>query len=57
VVDWCRDHPGIAFVPAMVTGHDAIYAWRCQDGAPHIVRQTQTVDARGFIAQYWEALR
>jgi len=57
MVDWCRDHPAADFIPAVATGHDTIYAWRCLDGAPHIVRQIDDVDARGFIAQYWKALR
>ncbi len=55
-VDWCREHPDAAFIPAVATGHDTIYAWRCQGGAPQIVRQTQAVDARGFIARYWKEL-
>jgi hypothetical protein len=53
---WCRDHPDTAFIPAVATGHDTIFVWRCQDGAARVVRQVQTVDARGFIAQYWKEL-
>jgi hypothetical protein len=57
MVDWCRDHPAADFIPAVATGHDTIYAWQCLEGLPHIVRQIDEVDARGFIAQYWKALR
>jgi hypothetical protein len=57
MVDWCRDHPAAGFIPAVATGHDTIYAWQCLDGVPHIVRQIDEVDAHGFIAQYWKALR
>lgn len=57
VVNWCRDHPDAVFIPAVVTGHDTIYVWRCQDGAPQIVRQIQDVDSRGFIVRYWRELR
>jgi len=56
VVDWCRDNWDAAFIPAAVVGHDTIYAWRCQDGAPHIVRQIEEVDPRGFIARFWRVL-
>jgi hypothetical protein len=57
MVDWCRDHPAADFIPAVATGHDTIYAWQCLEGVPHIVRQIDEVDAHGFIAQYWKALR
>lgn len=56
-VNWCRDHPDAAFIPAVITGHDTIFAWRCQNGVPRIVRQIRGIDARGFIAQYWKELR
>ena len=55
-IDWCREHPNDAFIPAEATGHDTIYAWRCADGAPRIDRQTLDVDARGFIVQNWKLL-
>jgi hypothetical protein len=57
MVGWCRDHPAADFIPAVATGHDTIYAWQCLEGVPHIVRQIDEVDAHGFIAQYWKALR
>lgn len=57
MVDWCRAHPAADFIPAVATGHDTIYTWRCQGGAPQIGRQISDVDGRGFIAQYWKALR
>jgi hypothetical protein len=55
-IAWCRDHPDAAFVPAVATGHDTIFAWRCQGGAPRIVRQVHTVEAHGFITEYWKKL-
>ena len=55
-IDWCRAQPDAAFIPAVATGHDTIFAWRCQRGAPHIVRAIAIVDARGFIARYWREL-
>lgn len=56
-LDWCREHPGDAFIPLVAAGHDTIYAWRCQDGSPRIDRQILDVDARGFIVQNWRQLR
>jgi hypothetical protein len=54
---WCRDNPSSAFVPAVATGHDTIYQWRCHNGRPEIVHQTSIVDSRGFAATYWKPLR
>jgi hypothetical protein len=56
VVDWCRDHPNAASLPAVVVGHDTIFVWQCRDGAPHIARQILDVDDQGFIKQYWKEL-
>jgi hypothetical protein len=56
VVQWCGENPEAAFVPAVVTGHDTIYAWRCQAGTPRIVRQALDVDPRGFVAEFWKRL-
>jgi hypothetical protein len=54
--DWCREHPDDALIPAVATGHDTIYAWRCENGMPRIERQALDVDARGFIVQNWKLL-
>ena len=56
-VQWCHDNPAAEFVPAAATGHDTIYAWCCQGGAPRILRQPLHVDARGFVAEFWKVLR
>lgn len=53
---WCHDHREATFIPAVVSGHDTIYAWRCLDGEPQVTRQTGQVDPRGFAAQYWRVL-
>jgi len=53
---WCHDHRDATFIPAVVSGHDTIYAWRCLDGGPQVDRQTGQVDPRGFVAQYWKVL-
>ncbi len=56
VMQWCRDNPDASVVPAVATGHDTIYEWRCRAGAPQILRQTLHVDPRGFISEFWKAL-
>lgn len=53
---WCHDNPDTRFIPASATGHETIYAWRCRDGEPLIVRQTRHADPRGFVAEYWKVL-
>jgi hypothetical protein len=55
-LNWCRAHANDALIPLVAAGHDTIYAWRCQDGAPQIDRQMLDVDARGFIVQNWRQL-
>ncbi len=54
--DFCTANPNADGIPAAVTSHETIYEWRCKDGAPEIVRQVFTPDARGFISDIWYAL-
>lgn len=56
MAQWCHENPNADFIPAVVTGHDTIYAWRCHGGTPRIVRQALHVDPRGFVAEYWKPL-
>jgi hypothetical protein len=53
---WCRRNPDSDFIPAYITGHDTIYEWRCKHGVPEPTATVVSVDARGFIAQYWKPL-
>src|SRR5215469_4001615 len=53
---WCHDNPDTRFIPAAATGRDTIYAWRCRDGEPMVVRQRLHVDPRGFVAEFWKVL-
>ena len=52
--DWCRDHANSDFVPAFATGHDTIYAWRCDGRRAVIARQIEHVDRQGFVAENWK---
>ena len=56
-VDWCRSHSDAALIPAVATGHDTVFAWRCQGETPQIDRRVLDVDMRGFVSQYWKMLR
>lgn len=55
-LQWCHDNPGSPLIPAVATGHDTIYEWRCQADTPQIIRQSLHVDPRGFVAEFWKAL-
>ena len=54
--EFCTANPNADVVPAVVTGRETVYEWHCKDGAPEIVRQVFTPDARGFISDFWYAL-
>lgn len=53
---WCAAHPGQDFIPMYVTGHDTIYAWRCDGPTAAISKTVFQVDRRGFIRQLWKRL-
>jgi hypothetical protein len=54
--DFCTANPNADVVPAVVTGRETVYEWHCKDGAPEVVRQVFTPDARGFISDFWYVL-
>ena len=53
MTNWCNSNPDTDVVPASATGRETVYDWRCTNGAPQIVRQVFTPDARGFISAFW----
>ena len=55
-VDVCQANPASDVIPAAVTGHDSIYAWRCTDGKPAIDKQVFHVDKQGYIVEIWYAI-
>jgi hypothetical protein len=55
--DWCRKHPDSDFIPMAVTGHDTIYAWRCEGPLAKPGKKIGAVDARGFFEEYWKAAK
>jgi hypothetical protein len=56
MADFCQANPGSDFIPAVVTGRATVYAWRCDGTTPVAAEQVLTVDAQGFLAEYWHAL-
>jgi len=53
---FCRDNPGADFIPAMATGHDTIYQWRCAGDTPQPGGPVEDVDQRGFFKRYWKEI-
>jgi hypothetical protein len=51
--DYCKNNPNSDFIPAAVTGHDTIYAWRCNQDTPAIDKQVFHVDSQGYIQEIW----
>ncbi len=54
--DFCKANPNADVVPAVVAGRETVYEWQCKNGAPEIVKQLATPDARGFLSQFWYQL-
>ncbi len=54
--DYCKNNAHADVIPAYVTGRTTIYEWVCRDSQPNIDRTLSTVDAQGYIAQYWYEL-
>jgi hypothetical protein len=51
--DYCKSNPNSDFIPAAVTGHNTIYAWRCNEDTPAIDKQVFHVDSQGYIQEIW----
>jgi hypothetical protein len=50
---FCRDESDADAIPMVVTGRATVYAWRCEQGAPAILRQITRPDASGYLANVW----
>ncbi len=51
--DFCTANPTSDFIPAVVTGHETIYEWKCTAGAPVAGKQVVQVDAQGYQSNIW----
>jgi hypothetical protein len=56
MTDFCKANPASDFIPMAVTGRSTVYEWRCNSGAPEIVKQLTEPDARGFLSNVWYEL-
>lgn len=56
MTQFCAANPASDFIPAVATGRETIYAWKCVGGKPQIDKPVFTPDARGFIKEFWYAL-
>ena len=54
--DYCQQNPNSDFIPAVVTGHETIYDWQCQNGAAVAGRPVAPGEARGFMSNIWYKL-
>jgi hypothetical protein len=52
-IDFCQQNRDADFIPAVVTGRETVFEWRCRDGAPEIVQQLFQPDAQGFLSEIW----
>lgn len=53
MTNFCNSNPNTDVIPAAAAGRETVYEWRCTGGAPQIVKQVFTPDARGFISSFW----
>ena len=52
-IDFCQANPDSDFIPAVVTGRETVYEWRCTAGTPEIIRQLSQPDTQGFLSDIW----
>jgi hypothetical protein len=53
---YCQANPGSEFIPAVVTSHQTIFAWSCQDENAVPGEQVFQVDEQGYIREIWYAI-
>lgn len=53
---FCQENPGAEVIPAYVTGHATVYAWRCEDSTPVPGEPVAEIDAQGFNRNFWYEL-
>ncbi len=53
---WCAENRGSDFIPMYVTGHATVYEWSCVGTVPKRGKQTEQLDARGFVTSIWHRI-
>jgi hypothetical protein len=54
--DYCQQNPNSDFIPAVVTGHETIYNWKCDNTTPVAGQPVIQVDAQGYQTNIWYEL-
>ncbi|MCP4210111.1 MAG: DUF333 domain-containing protein [Halieaceae bacterium] len=54
--DFCETNPTSDSIPAVVTGRETVYEWKCNAGIPEVVRQVFQVDPQEYLADFWYEL-
>jgi hypothetical protein len=52
-VDYCKQNPNSDFIPAVVTGHETIYNWKCNKDIPEAGQSAIQIDAQGYQSNIW----
>ncbi|MFL7808222.1 MAG: hypothetical protein ACK2VD_06095 [Anaerolineae bacterium] len=52
-IDFCQQNKNADVIPAVVTGRETVFEWRCSDGTPETVQQVFHPDAQGFLSEIW----
>ena len=51
--EYCKANPNEDFVPAVASGHDTVYSYKCQDGKAVVTGAVWALDKRGFATKLW----
>lgn len=55
-IDYCTQNPNSDFIPAVVTGHETIYNWKCSITTPEAGQPAIAVDQQGYQSNIWYPL-
>lgn len=56
VAGFCKEKPDAEVIPAVVTGRETVYEWRCQGAVAVVARRITHADDRGFRADVWHEI-
>jgi hypothetical protein len=56
MADYCQENADSDFIPAVVTGRETIYEWRCDGTTPVVGDPYTEADSQGFLEFAWHEL-
>ena len=56
MAEYCQETPDSDCIPAVVTGRETVYSWRCDGTTPVVDEQYTQVDSQGFLEFAWHEL-